>query len=678
MPTSLGDGFATFLRAAMLPGGPHLTRLPLISDRDRRLVLARWNGTATPYPRKSCVPALVGRWVRRRPTAPAVVGEGRCLTYGELGRRSDRLAGFLVRQGIGPGSLVGVYLRRSTELVVALLAVMKAGAAYVPLDPVYPPERLAVMIADARLALLLTEERLVPTVRGCVVGVVAVDRVWNAIEATGGDEPCNRATPDGLAYVIYTSGSTGVPKGVRVGHRGLTNLLCAMARTPGFAERDPLLAVTTVCFDIAGLELFLPLVTGGCVDVAPAGVAADGFALRELIERSRPTVLQATPATWRMLLAAGWRGDPGLRAWCGGETLAPDLADELSVRTAAVWNLYGPTETTIWSCAAAVAPGEPVSIGRPIANTRCYVLDRWMRPVPPECPESSTSAATAWRSGYLYRPELTRERFVPSPFTEGETLYRTGDRVRHRADGQLDYLDRVDNQVKVRGFRIEPGEVEAVLRRHPAVRLAAVVARDDPPSDRRLVAYYVPRADAAPAAQMREFLAATLPGYMVPAAVIAVDSIPLTPNGKVDRAALRRPGGPEPAATTASATAAVAAVPAGPVTAGIARTITAVWRDVLRVQRVGPDDGFFELGGDSLLLVDAVTRLRRELGATLTGVDMFRYPTVRALAGHLEHPGTDAVERHTARQRDSAALGALRHRRDARTPPPGGTPGGDR
>jgi polyketide synthase PksN len=575
-----------------------------------------------------------------------------------------------------------VYLERSTELVVALLAVMKAGAAYVPLDPVYPAERLAVMIADARLALLLTEERLVPTLRGRVVDVLPVERAWSAIETAGDDEPCDRADPDGLAYVIYTSGSTGVPKGVRVGHRALTNLLCAMARTPGFTDRDRLLAVTTVCFDIAGLELFLPLVTGGSVEVAPAGVTADGFALRELIERSRPTVVQATPATWRMLMAAGWGGEPSLRAWCGGEALAPDLAGELAARAVAVWNLYGPTETTIWSSAAEVAPGGPVSIGRPIANTRCYVLDRWMRPVPPGVPGELYIGGDGVAAGYLNRPELTRERFVPSPFVEGETLYRTGDRVRHRADGQLDYLDRFDNQVKVRGFRIEPGEVEAALRRHPAVRLAAVVVREDAPGDRRLVAYYVPRAGAPPAARMRGFLAATLPGYLVPAAVIAVDGIPLTPNGKVDRAALRAfgsvPREPVPSGAAPSGVAPSGMAPSGMAPSGIARTITAVWREVLRVERVGPDDGFFDLGGDSLLLVDVVARLRRELGSTLTGVDLFRYPTVRALAGHLEQTGTAGAERRSTRRRDTAALGALRHRRDARTPPSGGTRGGDR
>lgn len=689
VPVSLAEGFAAFLRAADDPAGRDVTRLPLLCDDDRRSVLVGWNDTAVAHPRGSCVPAMVTPWARRRPWAPAVVCAGTTLCYGELERRSNRLAAHLGRQGIGPGSIVAIYLERSTDLVVALLAIMKAGAAYLPLDAVYPPERVAVMLADARPALLLTQDSLAPGVPGGAVDILTLECAWSRTGEADGGEPYDRASPDELAYVIYTSGSTGVPKGVRVPHRALTNLLHAMAASPGFTERDRLLAVTTVCFDIAVLELLLPLVTGGCVEVAPDGVAADGFALRERIERGRPTVVQATPATWRMLLATGWGGDCALRAWCGGEALPPDLADALAARTAAVSNLYGPTETTIWSSVAAVAPGEPVTIGRPIANTRFYVLDRWMRPLPPGLPGELYIGGAGVAAGYLDRPELTRERFLTSPFVDGETLYRTGDLVCHRDDGEVEYLDRVDRQVKLRGFRIEPGEVEAVLCRYPGVRQAAIVVREDPPGDRRLVAYVVPAgSDGAPsAAQLRGYLAGALPRYMVPAAIVAVQSIPLTPNGKVDRAALRRPAQPEPGLGGGEHPRPLpGAGPAGtrtrerPATAAreyeLERAIEAVWCDVLRLERVGLDDGFFDLGGDSVLLMDAVARLRAELGAPLTRVDMFRYPTVRALAGHLGQAAAGGVPRRAAGRRDGASRDALGRRRDTSAQPPTASRGG--
>ncbi|WP_322770584.1 non-ribosomal peptide synthetase, partial [Frankia sp. Cr1] len=474
-----------------------------------------------------------------------------------------------------------------------------------------------------------------------------------------GTESYDRASPDGRVYVIFTSGSTGRPKGVAIRHSALTNLLCSMARTPGFTEHDRLLAVTTVCFDIAYLELLLPLVTGGQVEVAPADVAGDGFGLRSRLEgsrlegsrteRSRPTVMQATPATWRMLIAAGWDGDRGLTVLCGGEPLPRDLADGLLARAGKVWNLYGPTETTIWSSVDLVEPTRfvadsgsghrpgtfgqvtvgQVTIGRPIANTRFYVLDRWMQPVPPGVPGELYIGGDGVAAGYLGEPEVTRARFIPDPFRPDDSavMYRTGDVVRHLPDGRLDYRHRVDNQVKLHGYRIELEEIEVALRRHDAITEAVVCLREDTPGNRMLVAYLVPAGNGSDvlSADLRRYLRALLPPYMVPAVFLTVTSLPLTANGKVDRRSLPRPAEAAAVGNAGSAT------PRTEVEA----TIAGIWRSVLGVPEVGIDENFFDAGGNSLLLMEILIRLRAELSESLTRVDMFAYPTVRQLASYL-------------------------------------------
>ncbi len=650
--------FAAFLRAAAGPAGRDMARIPLLSAHDRRRILGEWNTTAADYPRDLCAPQLFIEQSCRRPDATAVIFEDRTLTYGELDRRSSRLAAFLDRHGIGPGSLVGLYMERTADLVVGLLGILRAGAAYVPLDPIYPPERIAWMLADTRLPLLLTQASLEPNVQGCEATVVALDRSWDTIAATGGDQPHGRATPENRAYVIFTSGSTGRPKGVEIAHRGLTNLLCSVARTPGFAERDKLLAVTTICFDIAALELFLPLVTGGVVEVAAARVAADGFELSQRIAERRPTVIQATPATWKMLIAAGWAGAPGLRVLCGGEALPRDLADGLCGRAGEVWNLYGPTETTIWSSLSAVEPGQRITIGRPIANTRFFVLDQRLQTVPPGVPGELYIGGDGVAAGYLNRPELTRQKFLPSPIGEEDgVLYRTGDLVRYLQDGRLEYLNRVDNQVKLHGYRIELGEIEHVLCKHPTIREAVVSVFEAAPGDSRLAAYLVasePR-DIPSMAEIRRHLKAFLPDYMVPAALTTMERIPLTPNGKVDRRAL-----PPPTA--------IAGTGAAPGTE-VEHTIAAIWGSVLRLERVGIDNKFLEVGGNSLLLMQVVKHLKARFCRSLTGVDMFRYPTIREMARFLtgtaqDSPGEDAArtgDRAPSRQRQ--ALDELRRKR---------------
>jgi len=657
----LGARLAAFLRAAAGPAGRDVTRIPLLSEAERQLLLVEWNDTATAGAHDRCVHQLFAERARRRPDAPAVTFEERTVSYGELDRRSTRLATFLARRGIGPGSLVGVYLERSAELVVGLLAVLKTGAAYLPLDPIYPPGRIALLLADTRVPLLLTQASLEPHPRDHGGAVVVLDRSWPAIEAGGGDPPAGFPAPGELAYVIYTSGSTGRPKGVRVRHRGLTNFLDSMARAPGFGAGDKLLAVTTICFDIAGLELFLPLVTGGVVEVVAAPVAADGFGLSRRLERSRPTVMQATPATWKMLIAAGWGGDRRLRVLCGGEALPPDLAAGLRARAREVWNLYGPTETTIWSSLDAVG-GEPrITVGRPIANTRFYLLDERRQPVPPGVPGELWIGGHGVAAGYLDRPELTAERFVAAPFGDGGVLYRTGDLARYANDGRVLYLSRVDNQVKLHGYRIELGEIEHTLCRHPAVAEAVVVVDEEVldnglPGTRRLAAYLVPAEPEAPppVAELRRELRAVLPDYMVPAAWVTLERLPLTPNGKVDRKAL------PPAA------AGDGAEPQAPPGTELERTLAEIWCRTLRRERVGIDDKFLEIGGDSLQLVEVVREVNERFGESLTGVDMFRHPTIRGLARRLgqagrEEPGDRAAVRPP--RRDRATLDELRERR---------------
>ena len=471
----------------MTPGAREL------SEADRHRILVEWNDTGTPVPDGTVVD-LVAAQVASRPGRPAVTFGATTLTYAELDRRAGALARRLTRVGVGPGVLVAVFLERSEEMVVALLAIARAGGAYVPLDPDFPADRIALMIGDCAAHVLVTEATLLDALPPHSAAVIVVDG------GEDGGPPPVPAGADDLAYVIYTSGSTGRPKGVEISNRSLVNLLASMARRPGLGPDDVLVAVTTVSFDIAGLEIWLPLVTGAQLVVASRAAAADPYRLSSLLDEAGATVMQATPATWRMLVEAGWTGRPGFRALCGGEVLPPLLAHRLLDRDVDLWNLYGPTEATIWSTALHLADRrQAVTIGRPIANTTLYILDPDLAPVAVGVPGELHIGGVGLARGYLGRPDLTAERFIPNPFDprggggEGARLYKTGDLARWRPDGEVEFLGRLDHQVKVRGFRIECGEVEAALESHPAVRSAVVVAREDTPGDTRLVAYVVPR-----------------------------------------------------------------------------------------------------------------------------------------------------------------------------------------
>lgn len=606
------ERFEHFLAAALADPSASIHALPVATPGERQTLLEDWNATTREVATAATASELLSPPAWRTSHAPALSFGDDTIDYAELDARVNRLAHCLRARNIGRGALVGLCVERSPRMVVAQLAILRAGAAYVPLDPAYPGERLAYMADDARLSLLITESELADTLSWPRDKSIWLDEDASAIVSQPDSalpaDAARDARPEDPAYVIYTSGSTGKPKGVSVPHRAMVNFLGSMAAEPGLGDRDRLLAVTTLSFDIAVLELLLPLSVGAEVVLASREQAMDGAALRELLDSGRITIMQATPASWRLLIEAGWQGSRGFRALVGGEALPPDLAAQLLGRCDELWNMYGPTETTVWStCCRVQDPETGISIGRPIANTRVHVLDEHRQLCPVGVPGEIHIGGAGVALGYLHRPELTAERFVPDPFAsdEGARLYRTGDRGRWRADGMLEHLGRLDFQIKLRGYRIEPGEIEARLAEHPGVARAVVVVREDRPGDLRLVAYLVPESGHSPdESGLRGRLRTVLPDYMVPQHFVLLDALPLTPNGKIDRKALPPPQ--------------VAAPEAQPV----ARRehadprvgyLLGVWTQLLGID-AGPDDNFFDLGGHSMLAVQMVGRVARETG----------------------------------------------------------------
>ncbi|HEX3758844.1 MAG TPA: amino acid adenylation domain-containing protein, partial [Kofleriaceae bacterium] len=620
--------FELLLRGAVADPQRTLGRLPVVTDADRR-ALAAWNRTEADYPRAIRVEQLIAATCRRAPERIAVRCRGASLTYGALARRAAAIAAALRASGVRTGDRVGLLVDRELDLVPAMLGALAAGAAYVPLDPAFPADRLRFMAEDARLAVIVTTRAIAAGAAAVIGGVPPV--VLDHLPADA-PEPAASGSADDAAYVIYTSGSTGKPKGVCVPHRAVVNFLTSMAREPGLSERDVVLAVTTLSFDIAVLELLLPLAVGAEIVLATRDEAGDGVALAGLLDRHAATVLQATPATWRMLIETGWRGrtaGPGLRALCGGEALPRDLAAELAARTAELWNMYGPTETCVWSTVHRIQPDAPVVIGHPIANTQVHVLDEDRQPVPVGVVGELYIGGDGVALEYLRRPELTAERFVadPSRVEAGARMYRTGDLGRWRAlpgGGALECLGRTDFQVKVRGYRIELGEIEAALAQHPAIAQACVIAREDRPGDVRLVGYAVPRAGVStpPDDALRAVLAAALPDYMIPARFVALAALPLTGSGKVDRKALPAPSGPAVAGQGA------AVAPRTPTE----QRIAAAYQEALAVPRLSVHDDFFALGGHSLLVAQMTAKLSRTLGRSVAMRAGFEHTTVASLA----------------------------------------------
>ncbi|HEX8772589.1 MAG TPA: amino acid adenylation domain-containing protein [Pyrinomonadaceae bacterium] len=617
--------YKRLLEAIVADPQQQLSRLPLLTRGERQQLLVEWNQTRAEYKKRSCVHELFEEQVRQTPAAVALEYEQEQLSYRELNERANQVAQYLRRLGVGPQRLVGVCMERSIEMLVGLLGILKAGGGYVPLDPAYPRERLSFMMEDARLFALLTQaqfiERLPAHER-----VVCLDINWSAIAKESRENPSKEITADNSAYVIYTSGSTGKPKGVQIPHRAVVNFLSSMREQLGVTEREIFLALTTLSFDIAALEIFLPISVGARVVLIAREIATDADRLAEAINNSRITTMQATPATWRMLVQAGWQGSAELKILCGGEALPRDLADQLLERGACLWNLYGPTETTIWSAASKVeSKGQTVSIGRPLWNTEIYVLDARQQPVPIGVRGELYIGGDGLADGYLNRAELTADKFIPHPFgtQPGARLYRTGDVARYLPRGNIEFLGRLDHQVKVRGFRIELSEIEAVLNQHSSVRGAVVVAREDRRDDKRLVAYVVTdEEELLTAGELRSYLGQYLPVYMLPSAFVRLDALPLTPNGKVDRRALPAP---EQTGLVASDLYIAPRNTAEEKLAGI-------FAHLLNAKRVGAEDSFFELGGHSLLAVQLVSHVRDAFNVELPLRRIFETPRVSALA----------------------------------------------
>jgi amino acid adenylation domain-containing protein len=640
--------------AAAMASGPDtaIERLPLLTAAQESEWFERYSGQALSFPE-----GYTHEWIERRasetPAATAVICGEETLSYGDVSERSNRLASRLRALGVDAGSLVAICLERSPDLIVASLAVWKAGGAYIPLDPDFPPGRLHFMLADSGATVLITEEHLLKRLPRVTAHTICTDRERNLLQSGPSAMPPSLPDADRLAYVIYTSGSTGQPKGVEVTHRSLANLLASMQREPGMGTNERLLAVTTFSFDIAALELYLPLISGGQVVIAENSVTRDGPALARLIDAEKITVMQATPVTWRLLLQSGWRGSPGLKALCGGEALSRELARQLITTGCELWNLYGPTETTIWSTLDRVRHADRLSIGHPVANTQIHVLDERGEPLPPGVPGELYIGGAGLARGYLRRQELTAERFIESPRHGGARLYRTGDLARRLSDGRLEWLGRLDAQVKLRGFRIEPGEIEAVLEQQESVDNAVVAVRRDAAQEERLVAYLTAKGPAEPrSSDLRRALQKHLPDYMIPAEFVVLAEFPLTANRKVDREALLAAEyDPRDRSQSGRARGNIGQDGGESFVAPsnhVESVMSAIWSEVLGVERVSVHDNFFELGGNSLSAMRLIARLRSELGMEMPLRCIFISPTIASLASHISYVPAELGYRYTS------------------------------
>jgi amino acid adenylation domain-containing protein/thioester reductase-like protein len=588
----------------------------------------------------SCARQFEDQAARTPDAIAARFGDAR-VTYRELDRRANRLAHLLVRRGAGPERCVGLFVERSLDLIVTVLAVMKAGAAYVPLDPSYPADRIAHVARDAGAGWILTQRHLCARQSFEPARVLVAEDLAAELAACPDTAPARAEHALGIAYVLYTSGSTGKPKGVMVPHRALSNFLRAMQRAPGLRTGDVVLALTSLAFDIAALELLLPLCVGATIVVAPQAWQLDGAALSRGLAASAVDVVQATPTMWQMLLATSAPRLAGLRALCGGEAMPPTLARELLSRAAEVWNLYGPTETTIWSTVHRLAePDACVSLGRPIDNTAIYLLDADGAQVAVGAPGELYIGGAGVARGYLGQPALTAERFVPDPFAgSGARMYRTGDLARVADTGELELIGRGDQQVKIRGHRVELGEIEATICQEASVARCAVAFDASAPGTGRLIAYVVraPGHARVDVGALRRRCAAGLPAVMMPECVVELEQFPLTPNGKLDRRALPLP--PPPSADPATVAAGAAANPSAAPATPTERTIAALWRELLGVEIQHTDQSFFASGGHSLLFIQLLVRARKAFGCELPLQALQADPTIAGMAAAIDRFG---------------------------------------
>ncbi|ACK73821.1 amino acid adenylation domain protein (plasmid) [Gloeothece citriformis PCC 7424] len=635
MIAQMSQHFQNILSSAVeFPNLP-ITQLSFLSPQERQKLLFDWNQTTRDYPLNKCIHQLIEEQVQKTPNAIAIIFEDHQLTYRQLNERANQLAHHLQTLGVAPDVLVGICLERSLEMLIGLLGILKAGGAYIPLDPAYPPERIAYMIDDSQMSVIVTQKKCLHCLPKKTIDIVYLESDRDSFSQYNTHNPISKIQSNHLAYVIYTSGSTGKPKGVQITHQSVTNFLMAMRQTPGLNETDILLAVTTISFDIAVLELYLPLIVGAKTVIVSREIALDGLQLSKVLAQTGATILQATPATWQMLLSTGWEGNSQLKILCGGEALPQKLAQRLVSKSASVWNLYGPTETTVWATIHPVEPHQDdhrliESIGHPIANTQIYILDTQLQPVPVGIKGQIFIGGVQVARGYLNRPQLTNDRFISNPFSDDPNarLYKTGDLGRYLPDGNIEYLGRIDHQVKLRGFRIELGEIEATLTKHPLVQEAVVLLRENEVKQSYLVGYVVPQQASLTEIELLGFLKEQLPDYMTPQTLVFLPSLPLTPNGKVDRRSL-----PTPAIKTDANHCFIA-----PRTF-VETVLASIWVNILGVDPIGIDDNFFELGGHSLLATQVISAIRERFQVELPLRQLFAAPTIRQLGEALKIEG---------------------------------------
>jgi amino acid adenylation domain-containing protein len=633
--TRMAGHFQTLLEAIVANPEQHLTELSVLSATERHQLLVEWNDTHTEYPQDSCLHHLFEAQVERTPNRVAVVFEDQQLTYRELNARANQLAHYLQALGVGPDVLVSICMQRSIEMVVGLLGVLKAGGAYLPLDPTYPKERLTFMLSDAQTPVLLTQQILLGSLPEHRSHTVCLDPSWEIIAQESEENLASGVVADNLAYTIYTSGSTGNPKGVMLSHRAICNHMFWMQETFPLTQTDKVLQKTPFSFDASVWEFYAPLLVGAQLVMArPEGHQDSAYLIKEIADQKVNTV-QLVPSLLRMLLEQGGiENSHSLRnIFCGGEALPVGLQERLEANLDAdLHNLYGPTEAcidaTFWTCDSRINQ-QVVPIGRPISNTQIYILDSDLEPLPIGVPGELHIGGVGLARGYFNRPTLTAEKFIPNPFSNepGARFYKTGDLARYLPDGNIEFLGRIDNQVKIRGFRIELGEIETALAQHPAVREAVVLACEDQPGDKRLVAYVVPRQEQVlSTSTLRGFLKEKLPNYMIPGAFVMLDKLPLTPNGKVDKRALSAP----------SADGNTRSGERIPPRTPLEQKLVELWEEVLQVSRIGVTENFFDLGGHSLLAIRLIAEIENRLGYSLPLATLFRESTVENIALQLE------------------------------------------
>lgn len=642
------EGFEAFLGGIVDSPESPISALPLVSVEQRQRMIVDFNATEMEYPATSTLAAEFSRQAAATPENTAVVFEDKQLTYQQVETRSNQIARYLILQGIGAGDLVGICVNRSEQMLVQLYAIAKTGAGYVPLDPAYPADRLQYMCDHSKLKLVVTQSDLVEQVEAFGKPMIVIDSAAEEIDQQSSSPVDCPATPSDISYVIYTSGSTGKPKGVQVPHGAVVNFLYSMKEQPGFTADDSLLAVTTLSFDIAVLELYLPTIFGGKVVIVDSMTAADGNKLAEEVQQHDISLLQATPATWRLMIGAGWEGKSDLKVLCGGEPMPTDLVEPLLARCGQLWNMYGPTETTVWSAVYQITDAvAPILIGKPIGNTQIYIMDELGREVPIGCAGEVFIGGAGVTAGYRNRQDLTDERFVANryrnPFADyvSDKIYKTGDLARYRFDGNIEFLRRNDKQVKVRGFRIELGEIESTLKTHPAIEHNVVIVRQDRPGDTRLVAYNILKFDQqATAAELKDHLRATLPYYMIPQNFVMLDAMPQTNNGKIDYNAL-----PAPQVDTGNAGEADddqdVAAPQTPAE----KFLAGVWSEALETDRIDLNDNFFDIGGHSLLVMKVIAAVKEKTGFKL-GPQDFLIGTLEQLADRFsdQFPVSEAAD----------------------------------